>query len=201
MASKALVTTEQLDWREALRASIARAVQMAGALILFGAMVFLALALISYTQTDPSPSTAAALDGPVANWMGRAGAWASERALFLFGWISVLVLPLLYIGARSLWRAGNEDTDRSTHTRWWRPAAMLLASMALLASVAALSLSDVAMSLPAGAGGLVGLLGASAVEAIAGRMLGEAAGWLILVVALAMLAGATTRISLSLIHI
>ena len=195
MASKALVTTEQLDWREALRASIARAVQMAGALILFGAMVFLALALISYTQTDPSPSTAAALDGPVANWMGRAGAWASERALFLFGWISVLVLPLLYIGARSLWRAGNEDTDQPTHTRWWRPAAMLLASMALLASVAALSLSDVAMALPAGAGGLVGLLGASVVEAIAGRMLGEAAGWLILVVALAMLAGGALMVA------
>ena len=189
MASKALVTTEQLDWREAFRASLKRALQMAGALILFGAMVFLALALASYTQTDPSPSTAAAIDGPVANWMGNAGAWAAERALFLFGWVSVLALPLLYSGARGLWRAANEEERTDTHTRWWRPVGLLLLAMALLATVAALSLSDVAMALPAGAGGLVGLLGATATEAISARMLGDAAGWLILAVSLAMLAG------------
>ena len=93
MASKALVPTETLDWREAFRASLKRALQMAGALILFGAMLFLALSLISYTQADPSPSTAAAASGPVANWMGNAGAWAAERALFSFGWVSVLALP------------------------------------------------------------------------------------------------------------
>ena len=59
MASKALVTTEQVDWRDALRHSVKRALQMTGAVILLAAMLFLALSLISYTQTDPSPSTAA----------------------------------------------------------------------------------------------------------------------------------------------
>ena len=105
------------DWRAAFRRSFRRATHMAGAGILFALLVFLTLALASYTQTDPSPSTAAAPDGPIGNWMGSAGAWAAERALFTFGWTSILVLPLLYIGARSLWRAANEDRG-DTHTRW-----------------------------------------------------------------------------------
>ncbi|GAB5348525.1 FtsK/SpoIIIE family DNA translocase [Alteriqipengyuania sp. 357] len=189
MASKAVVTTETLDWREALRASVKRAVQMTGALVLFAVMLFLTLALISYTQTDPSPSTAASPDGPIGNWMGSAGAWASERALFLFGWVSALVLPMLYIGARSLWRAANEEDREPAHTRWWRPAGLLLLAMAMLATVAALSLADTALALPAGAGGLVGLLGATATEAIAAKLFGGAAGWLILAVALGMLTG------------
>ena len=189
MASRALVTTEPVDVRKAFQQSLRRALQMVGALVLFAAMLFLALALVSYTQTDPSPSTAAAPDGPIGNWMGRPGAWAAERALFLFGWTSVLVLPLLYSGARGLWRAANEDHAGEAKTRWWRPAGLLLLAMVLLASVVALALTEQQLSLPAGPGGLVGLLGATALEAIATRLLGSAAGWLILAVALAMLAG------------
>ena len=74
MASRALVTTEPVDVRKAFQQSLRRALQMVGALMLFAAMLFLALALVSYTQTDPSPSTAAAPDGPIGNWMGRPGA-------------------------------------------------------------------------------------------------------------------------------
>ena len=48
------------EWRAGLRRSLRRIAQMAGAGVLLGAMTFLALALVSYTQTDPSPSTAAA---------------------------------------------------------------------------------------------------------------------------------------------
>ena len=187
MASKALVPTEPVDWREAFRQSLKRALQMAGAVILFGAMIFLGLALASYTQTDPSLSTAAAPDGPIGNWMGSAGAWAAERALFVFGWTSILVLPMLYIGARGLWRSGNEEDAGEVHTRWWRPLGSLLLAMALLATAIALSLADIAMALPAGAGGLVGLLGAAATEAVATRLLGDAAGWLILAVAVGLL--------------
>ena len=189
MASKALVPTEQVDWREAFRHSLKRALQMAGALLLFGAMLFLGLALASYTQTDPSPSTAAAPDGPIGNWMGGAGAWAAERALFLFGWTSVLILPLLYTGARGLWRAANEEERIDGHTRWWRPFGLLVVAMSLLATVVALTLSGIAMALPAGAGGLIGLLGATATEAVAARLLGGASGWLIGIVAIGMLAG------------
>ena len=47
------------DWRAAFRRSFRRATHMAGAGLLFVLLVFLTLALASYTQTDPSPSTAA----------------------------------------------------------------------------------------------------------------------------------------------
>ena len=72
----------RVDWRAALRRAARRSAEIGGALALLGSMAFLALALVSYTQTDPSASTAAG--GPVLNWMGGAGAWMAERALFLF---------------------------------------------------------------------------------------------------------------------
>ena len=77
-----------VDWRAAFRRSLRRSLQLSGAVALLAGMVFLALALVSYHQTDPSASTAAG--GEVRNWMGTAGAWAAERALFLFGLVSVL---------------------------------------------------------------------------------------------------------------
>ena len=63
------------DWRAILRRSLKRSGELLGASGLFMAMLFLALALVSYHQTDPSPSTAAG--GEVANWMGLPGAWAA----------------------------------------------------------------------------------------------------------------------------
>src|ERR1700744_1638589 len=84
-------------WPRVARRSLARAAEIAGAVALWAAMVFLALAIVSYHQTDPSASTAAG--GPVANWMGLPGAWAAERALFLFGPVAVLGLPLFHVFA------------------------------------------------------------------------------------------------------
>src|SRR5690349_2881312 len=89
------------DWRAAFRRSLRRAAQMTGAAGLFGAMLFLGLALASYTQTDPSGSTAAAGDD-VRNWMGASGAWFAEKVYFLFGATGVLLLPLLYVFSRKL---------------------------------------------------------------------------------------------------
>jgi S-DNA-T family DNA segregation ATPase FtsK/SpoIIIE len=94
--------TVRTDWRAVLRRAVRRSSELASAVLLFGVMVFLALALVSYRQTDPSASTAAGSE--VLNWMGPLGAWTAERALFLFGPVSVLLLPLLYVFARKLWR-------------------------------------------------------------------------------------------------
>ena len=60
MATRAIGKPPATDWRAAFRRSMRRAGQMAGAAGLFGAMLFLGLALASYAQTDPSASTAAA---------------------------------------------------------------------------------------------------------------------------------------------
>jgi S-DNA-T family DNA segregation ATPase FtsK/SpoIIIE len=187
MASRAISKSPKADWRIAFRRSLRRAAQMAGAAILFGAMVFLALALVSYSQTDPSPSTAAST-AEVANWMGVAGAWAAERALFLFGWTAILLLPLLYVGARKLWR-DVEDEDIHNDTRWWQPVLMLLLGMALLATVLALVVDPQRGNFPASMGGITGLLGAGAVEAIGARFGDGAGGWAILGMGLAALAG------------
>ncbi|MXP47667.1 DNA translocase FtsK [Altererythrobacter luteolus] len=193
MASRAIGKSNTTDWRAAFRRSLRRAVQMTGAAALFGGTVFLGLALASYTQTDPSPSTAAA-STDVANWMGSAGAWASERVLFLFGLPAILLLPLMYVFARKLWR-DVEDEDVQNDTRWWAPVGMLLLAMALLATVLSLAFDGPGGTLPASLGGITGLLGANGIEAVAGRLPEGAGGWAILGLALLSLAGGVALVT------
>jgi S-DNA-T family DNA segregation ATPase FtsK/SpoIIIE len=183
------------EWRIGLRRSLRRIGQITGALTLWSAMGFLGLALASYTQTDPSPSTAAAGDS-IANWMGASGALVADRVLLAFGWPAVLLLPLLYISGRKLWR-GYEQEDEPETTRWWVPAGLLMIAMALIATVLALAFGDSASTLPAQVGGVAGLLGKAGIEAVAARIGGGAEGWVILGLALVCLgAGAAlvTRI-------
>ena len=155
------------DWRAAFRRSFRRATHMAGAGILFALLVFLTLALASYTQTDPSPSTAASGED-IRNWMGASGAWASERALNFLGIPAVLLLPLLYIAARRLWTGVERDDETETPGRWWglRHA---VGGSALLGTVLALVFEPDTGSLPAGVGGLFGQLGGLGIEAVAER--------------------------------
>jgi S-DNA-T family DNA segregation ATPase FtsK/SpoIIIE len=193
MATRALGKPPAADWRAAFRRSVRRAGQMAGAAGLFGAMIYLGLALASYTQTDPSASTAAE-GSDIRNWMGVSGAWVAERALFLFGFSAVLLLPLLYVIARKLWREVEEE-DRDTATRWWRPVGMLLLAMALLSTVLSLAFEGPGGSLPASMGGIAGLLGKGAIQAVAGRLGEPAQGWVILALALAALAGGVALVT------
>jgi len=191
MASRAIARAQGADWRAAFRRSLARAAQLAGAGVLAVALVFLALSLVSYTQTDASFSTAAG--DQVGNWMGRAGAYAADGALFLFGLISVLFLPMLYAFARKLWRdAEQEETPHGR--RWWATVALLLLGMALLST--ALTLVTAGWGdLPASPGGLAGLIGAGAIRALAerlpeaGRFWAIAAGWLACLAGGSFLAG------------
>jgi S-DNA-T family DNA segregation ATPase FtsK/SpoIIIE len=178
-----------------LRRSLRRSTEIGGAMLLFGAMIFLALAMTSYHQTDPSSSTAAG--GAVQNWMGPIGAYAAERALFLFGPVAVLLLPLLYVFARKLWRLVEEEDGTLEHSdqRWWRPIGVLLLGMALLSTVLSLAFTQPGGSLPAGMGGISGLLGAKAIRSLAELLPAAFQSWAILGAALvclgsgAMLAG------------
>ena len=188
MASRALVppagrrSAKSADWRAILRRSFRRSAELIGATGLFAAMIALGLALASYTQTDPSGSTASG--SPVENWMGLPGAWAAERVLILFGLPAVLVLPLLYVFARRLWDAAGDLIDRDEDDEappalpaWWRLALMLMLAMALLGTALALMVTAPGGTLPAGAGGLGGLLGAAAVRGVA-RLLPAADVWI-----------------------
>jgi S-DNA-T family DNA segregation ATPase FtsK/SpoIIIE len=191
MASRAVTPAKPVrqtdaEWRAGLRRSLRRIAQMTGAGLLLGAAVFLALALASYTQTDPSPSTAAD-PSQVANWMGAAGAWAADRVLLIFGLSGVLLLPLLYVSARKLWR-DVENGDAPETTAWWMPTALLLIAMTLIATVLSLAFPGPGGTLPAQAGGLAGLLGEGAIEAVAARFGAEAQGWVMLGLGLTCLA-------------
>lgn len=165
------------DWRAVFRRAIRRAAELGGSAVLFGAMIFLALSLLSYQQTDPSVSTAAG--GEVQNWMGNAGAWSSERALFLFGPVSVLLLPMLYVFARKLWRLAEEEDGLAepSDQRWWRPVGILLFAMALLSTVLSLAFTQPGGSLPASMGGISGLLGAKTVQGLAELLPESAQSW------------------------
>jgi S-DNA-T family DNA segregation ATPase FtsK/SpoIIIE len=176
------------DWRATLRRSLRRSAELGGATLLFAAMIFLLLALVSYHQTDPSASTAAA-EGQVKNWMGPVGAYVSERALFLFGPISALLLPLLYVFARRLWRLVEEEDGaiEVSRQRWWRPIGVLIFAMMLLATVLSLAFTQPGGSLPASMGGISGLLGAKAIRSTAALLPAAAQGWAILAFALACL--------------
>ncbi|MDC8755501.1 DNA translocase FtsK 4TM domain-containing protein [Erythrobacter sp. sf7] len=183
---KAAARKSDAEWRAGLRRGLRRLAQMTGAGLLLGATIFLALALVSYTQTDPSSSTAA---DPqiVANWMGSAGAWVADSVLLVFGYPAALLLPLLYVSARKLWR-DVENGDEAETTPWWLPTGLLLIAMTLLASVLSLAFPGPGGTLPAQAGGLAGLLGAGAIQALAARIAGDAQGWVILGAALTCLA-------------
>ena len=185
MATRA-ARPEPADWRAAFRRSLARALQLGGAVALYFATGFLGLALVSYHQPDPSFSTAAS--GPPLNWMGYPGAWAADMALLGFGVMAVLLLPLLYAFARKLWRDA-EDEETPHGRRWWRTVAMLLVGMALLSAVLSLTFDTPGGNLPAGLGGLTGLLGAKGITALAHRLPEAAQVWTILGLALLCLAG------------
>jgi DNA segregation ATPase FtsK/SpoIIIE, S-DNA-T family len=171
MASRAMGRPQPADWRAAFRRSLARAGQLVGAGVLGVGTIFLTLALVSYTQTDPSFSTAAGSE--VANWMGRPGAWAADAALFLFGLVAILLIPALYATARKLWRDA-EDEETPHGRRWWGTAGLLLLAMVLLGTAVTLATDGTALEgwfdLPASLGGLGGLLGAGGIRALAGRL-------------------------------
>ena len=168
------------DWRAVLRRSLRRSLELIGGGVLVGVLVFLALALVSYTQTDPSGSTASG--SPVENWMGIPGAWAAERVLLFFGLPGALLLPLLWVFARRLWDAESDliDSDdedgEASSPRWWRPTLLLFVAMALVGTALALWGASAASRLPAGLGGMAGLLGAAAITALA-NLIPQAEAW------------------------
>lgn len=183
MASRA--TRQGADWRAAFRHSLTRSAQLAGAVLLYAFTAFLAIALVSHSQTDPSLSTSAG--DVIDNWMGRPGAFASDIALTSFGWVSVLFLPLTYVFARKLWRDADEDEDWGGN--WWRTVAIMLLAMALLSTAFALVTDPRDHSWPAGFGGLAGLLGEGAIRAVADLVPEAGQFWTILAGGLVSLFG------------
>ena len=183
------LSNRNLDWRATMRASFNRSAELVGAVALILLAVFLALSMASYSQTDPSLSTAAG--GQAQNWMGGAGAVAADLLFMLFGAMAVLLLPLLYVFARRLWQMAEYEEDEAQigwRRRWGRPLLMLIAAMLLLSSVLALLIDGPVWDMPAGLGGLSGLLGAKAIQALGGLAPAPWSDWLVLALAIVALA-------------
>ena len=86
------------------------------------------LALASHRATDPGFSTSGT-GAPVANWAGLLGAWASDLALFLFGYSAWW---LMLVGARA-WLAllarslrGPLADESPSMPAWWFWAGLVL---------------------------------------------------------------------------
>jgi len=99
----------------------------------------------------------------------------------------VLLLPMIYAFAQKLWRdAEHEETPHGR--RWWSTVLLLLLAMTFLSTVLSLVFGPIG-NLPASLGGLSGLLGAGAIDALAGRLPDGAQGWAKLGAGLACLLG------------
>ncbi len=135
-----------------MRAGLQRGARRSGSLLGGAALIVTALllgvALASYRPTDPSLNTAAA--GPIENWMGAPGAYASDLLLSLFGAPAVLLLPLMLILGLRLARGADAG-------RWGRALLLLVLGTICIGTAAALLIGGAVNGLPASWGGALGL--------------------------------------------
>ena len=139
-------------WIAALRQILGQA---AGVLLVAAAVATL-VALIGYDPRDPSLGTAS---GRLAqNPLGGIGAVVADLGLSVFGWAAVaLLVPVVIAGLRLLGTAG---------VRRWRIMLLLTVIGAVLLAAAVGTLLPDRGELPAGTGGMIGLLGAKALAGL-----------------------------------
>jgi S-DNA-T family DNA segregation ATPase FtsK/SpoIIIE len=152
MADKA----NEANWREIMRLSLLRSGALIGAIAIYLATIFLLLALLSYSPSDPSLNTSA---GSVEhNWMGIFGSYLADLLLLLIGLPVILFLPLLLLLANRLWR----DIPQPG---WKRQLLWCLLAALLVGTGLALWFPDSQMELPSGLGGLASMLIANGTSA------------------------------------
>ena len=168
------------EWREMLKRSLLRSGALIGAILLMLATLFVALALLSYTPSDPSMNTVAG--DHVANIMQGPGAWTADFLLWLLGVPVALILPLMAITARRMW--GDQDM-RS----WKGQFGKCLFGIVLIGIALSLFQDDPLVGLPAGWGGVIGLVTAKGVASLTAQA-PAAAPWITgLLVVMTLIAG------------
>ena len=87
-------------------------------------LIFLALAMFSFSPKDPSWS-GSGLGGGVVNWMGLVGAWLADGMYFCFGysaWWLVAILVRFWLNAWADWLRTDETTpkalEKETESNW-----------------------------------------------------------------------------------
>ncbi len=165
-----------------MRMSLLRSGALIGACALALFALFYAVALVTYSHSDPAFNSA----GPALmqhNWMGQSGAYLSDAMLFLFGMPAILLVPLMLVFAQRLWR-----DIRQPH--WKRQLLMCTAGMLLIGFGMAHWQHGSDVNLPAGWGGIFALLADSGITSL---ISGLSDGWHFLVklllVAASLIAG------------
>jgi len=149
------------EWREMLKRSLIRSGALIGSIALLLATLFLALALLSYTPSDPSMNTVAG--DQVRNVMQLPGAWTADFLLWLLGVPAALVLPLMAITARRLW--GDQDMSE-----WKGQFGKCLTGIVLVGLALALFQPDPLVGLPAGWGGVIALVFARGIMSLSAQL-------------------------------
>ncbi|XHS02243.1 hypothetical protein ACFB49_38540 [Sphingomonas sp. DBB INV C78] len=130
---------------------------MGAALGLLALMLMLAFALASYQPTDAALNTAAG--GDVRNILGTPGAWVADLLLSLLGPPAALLLPIGIIAGLRLWRG-------ATIGKWKRSLGVCVIGLLLLGIALSLLRGGSVAGLPAGWGGVVGLVAARGVDSL-----------------------------------
>lgn len=157
------------EWREMLKRSLLRSGELIGSILLVCATIFLALALLSYQPTDASMNTVAG--GPIANMMGAPGAWTADFLLWLMGVPGALLLPLMLVLARRMW--GEDET-----AGWQGQLIRCILGIYLIGLGLSLFQPEPLVALPAGWGGVAGLITAKAIGSLSANAPGDAAEWI-----------------------
>jgi DNA segregation ATPase FtsK/SpoIIIE, S-DNA-T family len=147
------------DWRQMMRLSLLRSGALIGAVLLGLFALFYGISVLSYSPADRAFNSAAA--SVEHNWMGQAGAYMADAALFLFGLPAIFLLPLMAIIAWRLW----SDVPQPD---WRRQLLLCFVGMVMLGFGMAYWQHGSDIGLPAGWGGLPALLidsGATALTA------------------------------------
>ncbi len=112
--------------KSAPRSAAARFGHELGLVLGLLALVFWLLALVSYSAQDAAWSTSGAGGGrPLANWVGRFGAWLADGSYFLFGfsvWWCVAAGVRAWLSSLARWMRGGEPVPgAAAHGPWlWR---------------------------------------------------------------------------------
>ena len=188
MAGSVAVRTIPIRARVAQAAARSSGV-LAGVALIAGA-ILIALALASYTRSDPAINTASA--GPPLNWIGWPGAYASDLLLALFGPAAGALVPIVAVPGVRLVRGRDSG-------RWGRASLLAILAIGLAGTAAALFHESTSLLLPAGWGGTIGYIGAGAIDK--GVSLIDAPGFVQPLRYAAMLIGATTGVWLWIVAI
>ncbi|MET0363409.1 MAG: DNA translocase FtsK 4TM domain-containing protein [Sphingobium sp.] len=177
MASRASANRTP-EWRVMLKRSLLRLAALSTAVVLCASALMLLLALLTYNAADRSFNTEAG--GAVANALGAPGAWSADVLLWLLGVPVGLALPLMLVSARRMWF----DQDMKG---WQGQAAKCLLGIFLIGLALSLFQPEPLVGLPAGWGGLAGLVVARGILSLAAVMDEGVRKWVIGIGILVML--------------